>query len=156
VIALAFDPGLTTGLAILNSRDKAFMSWQLPCWEAVAAIEGLLVTGMLRTEKGWAEEYTPKIVAGEDYTITSKTLKMSRQYEALESIGAIRYLCMRSEVEYMLRPPSEAAVFSTDSKLKAIGWYNPTKGGHANSAARVLLLIAAERGLVDRSTLLVD
>ncbi len=44
-----------------------------------------------------------------------------------------------------LQTPATGKGFGTDAKLKHLGWYNPTQGGHSNDAARHLLTYLAVR-----------
>jgi hypothetical protein len=77
-----------------------------------------------------------------------ETLKKSRQTWSTEGIGALRYLTKVFDAEFVLQTPAAAKSFSTNDKLKKIGWYKPGKG-HANDAARHLLLYGVGNGLVD-------
>lgn len=126
---LAVDPGGTTGRA--EWHDGQFNSGEEPDWLA------------------WLDsrDFYHDIFVIEKYTITAKTAKLSQQTEALRITGAlewIAYPCKR----VIMQTPAEAKAFSTDGKLKKIGWYRPGMG-HANDAARHLLLCCVRRGLVD-------
>jgi hypothetical protein len=73
---------------------------------------------------------------------------------AIESIGALRYLCLYYGVEFdALQKPSEKG-FASAAKLKKMGWYRPSKGGHQNDAARHLLIACVRRQLIDASIFL--
>jgi len=72
----------------------------------------------------------------------------SWQPDALYTIGALKYLCERENVEFALQSPANAKKFSTDAKLKRIGWYIRTPDGHTNDALRHLLLAAVKIGVV--------
>jgi hypothetical protein len=88
------------------------------------------------------------VVVCEDYIITQRTIKLSRQNMSLESIGVLRWLCSAWMIRFVLQTPSEGKGFGTDEKLKRLGWYRPTPGGHANDATRHLLtFLAKERQL---------
>ena len=71
------------------------------------------------------------------------------QPEALETIGALRYICQREGIPFELQAPADAKRFSTNDKLQLLSWRNPTPGGHADDAARHLLLAAVRHGLID-------
>lgn len=90
----------------------------------------------------------------ERYTITPQTAKMSRQYDALEVIGALRYLCRKHNVTFELQSRSDRKKVS-DAVLKTIGWYIKTPEGHTIEAARHAFVAFAKRwpnhDLVQRS-----
>jgi hypothetical protein len=50
--------------------------------------------------------------------------------------------------------PAQGKTFATNAKLKKVGWYHQTPGGHANDALRHLLLYATKQGLVKAEELL--
>lgn len=111
-----------------------FSSWEYECWTAVGMAERLIASGEVSD------------VVCESFTIAAHTAKKTRQYWSLESIGAIRWACMKAGVSFTLQSPADAKGFATDAKLKALGWYTPTKDGHANDAARHLLKRAIDIG----------
>ena len=88
-------------------------------------------------------------VVCESFIITNATLTKSRgENWSLESIGALRFLCTQHEVPFVLQTPARAKSFSTDEKLKRIGWHTAGKG-HATDASRHLLLYAVSNGLLE-------
>lgn len=137
---LALDPGLTTGWAALynpGADDEMFASGEVR--GALALVDSVL--RLFGT--GWEWE-----VVIERYIITPNTLTKTRQYEPLEIIGAVRWLCHDRDRPFAMQSPAEAKAFSTDTKLKRVGWYR--RGlGHANDAARHLLLYTATHRLID-------
>lgn len=135
---LAVDPGNVTGLAFLDTQLGEPSAWEDAALESVAWIEHHLDT----LDVVVCESFIPRPGA------------YSWQPEALYTIGAIRYLCSRESVEFVLQSPADAKKFSSNEKLKRVGWYTPTRGGHANDAQRHLLLIAVKRGLVSPARLL--
>ncbi len=80
------------------------------------------------------------VVVCEDYIITPQTLKKTRQLYSLHLIGFFKYLCRIMDIPFILQTPAEAKSFSTNDKLKALGWYFPTPDGHQNDAIRHLML----------------
>lgn len=74
------------------------------------------------------------------------------QPDAIEMIGALRYMCFRRGVQLRLQSPAAAKSFSTNEKLKRIGWR--PKGGHASDAVRHLLLALVSDGVIDPSELM--
>lgn len=132
---IAVDPGKTTGWARLNARHH-FESGEQPLYSTIYFIHETLKHG-----------FKPIIIC-EDFIFTSETLKKSRQTWSTEGIGALRYLTQVFGAEFVLQTPAAAKSFSSNDKLKKIDWYTPGKG-HANDAARHLLLYGVENGLVE-------
>jgi hypothetical protein len=127
-VVFAIDPGGTTGWAVWTNgsvkvgQTKGQIEFMTQAWEALL-------------------KYRPTIVI-ETYTITQRTATLSRQYEALELIGALRWGAHLYGLEFVMQAPRAAKLFSTDEKLKTVGFYKPGVG-HGNDAARHLLLYLA-------------
>lgn len=122
---LAIDPGLATGIA---KWWDGFESWIDP-HPAVETTLTRLIPFM-------------EAVACETFTITARTMTLTRQNEPLELIGVVRYLCRRADVPLFMQAPSDAKTFVPNLRLKHVGWYKPG-AGHDNDAARHLLLYFA-------------
>lgn len=137
---IAIDPGGTTGVATWGD-DGLAASQDTP--DEVLDYLADALAGR------FAEDGRPGLVVCESFTISGATLKMSRggSNTALETIGAARYLCRRAGVEFRLQSPAEAKGFSTDEKLRRIGWL-PGLPDHARDAARHLLLACVKCGLI--------
>lgn len=135
---LAVDPGGTTGWAWWETATHRFDSGEEADW------------------LDWMYNRLPEydLIVIEKYTITMKTAKLSQQTDALRLTGALEYDAYPYH-KVIITTPAEAKSFSTDDKLKRMGWYRPGKG-HANDAARHLLLTAVRRGLVDPAIFLED
>jgi len=124
---LAVDPGKMSGIAFIarpNDDDPPIIN-EFPAMKSVKMAEQYLGTNL---DFVVCESFIPRPGAG------------TWQPDALEVIGALRYLCWRCEVPFELQSPADAKRFSTDEKLKKLGWYTPTPDGHANDAQRHLLL----------------
>ena len=136
---IAVDPGVTSGVASAGFIDEPpeFSSWE----------DGTL--GTIRSVA--ARLHSVDLVVCESFT--PRPGVRTWQPASLESIGALRYICWRLGTEFKLQTPAEAKRFSTNAKLASIGWRHPTKGGHADDAARHLLLAAVRRGLIDVASL---
>jgi hypothetical protein len=129
-VIVAVDPGKITGLATWANNE--LVSWQEPTWYAVDRIWNTL------------EHLEVSVIVCESYTITASTLRKTRgENWSLESIGAIRWMSNRHGVEFVLQAPADAMRFMTDDKLRMLGWYRASIGGHANDAARHLGLYIA-------------
>jgi hypothetical protein len=86
------------------------------------------------------------ILVSESFRITMQTAKNTQAPWSLELIGVARMVSrLYTGRELHMQDPSAAKRFSSDAKLKHMGWYQPNKG-HANDAARHLLLTLATRG----------
>lgn len=133
LLTIAVDPGMETGVA-WHLSGVGVGSFELPCWDAVDWVADVVDT-----------QRCPVDVACEAYNIGKGTLKKSRQYWSLESIGALRWICKRRGVTFALQQPSDKD-FGTDAKLKALGWYAPSRDGHQNDAARHLLKRVVDKG----------
>lgn len=119
---VAIDPGLMAGLFWTNGHE-------------VHGGDANAYTTVKNLEDHFLPYPEDLEIVCERYNITSQTAKMSRQYDALEMIGAIRYLCKKYNVPLTLQSRSDRKKVSNDM-LRAIGWYIPTKEGHTNEAAR--------------------
>lgn len=93
------------------------------------------------------------VIIAESFIIGPQTAKNTQAPWSLEVIGVAR---MVSEVycgkPLRLQQPSAAKRFSSDARLHRMGWHTPGKG-HANDAARHLLLYMATHGLLEDSLL---
>ena len=130
---VAIDPGKVTGWARL--LDGVFASGELPCYQALHWIYESLKQGI------------KPILVCEDFIFTHETLKKSRQMWSTESIGVLRFLAEEFDLHLHLQPPSQKS-FSSDDKLRMLGWYKPSPGGHQNDAARHLLVYGVKNGLI--------
>lgn len=137
---IAFDPGKETGWARI--QDGKFESGQGRLWPVLFWFDGILEFGRRPT------------VFCEDFIITPQTAKKSRQTDPLDGIGALKFLARKYDLALIMQTPAKAKAFATDDKLKALGWYRPTKGGHANDAARHLMVGLVGQKLINPRQLL--
>jgi len=63
--------------------------------------------------------------------------------ETTDRIGAMRLIADHGGVQFVRQTPAQAKSFATDDKLRKLGWFSPTPGGHANDATRHLLVYLA-------------
>lgn len=140
IIVLAVDPGKMTGWASLRLGE--FYSDQLEWYDFLEWVDELLDRGFRFS------------IVCEDFIYTAATAKKTRQTWSTEAIGVLRFLSQKHDVSFTLQKPADAKAFSTNEKLKRLGWYRGTSGGHANDAARHLLLYCVGRGLVKPETLI--
>jgi hypothetical protein len=129
----AVDPGKTCGIAWYwpGRKVRQFRSNERDPWDAVDLACG----------------------SGADLVVCESFVPRpgvrTWQPEALETIGALRYVCDRAGVPFETQSPADAKRFSNNRKLELLGWRKPTPGGHADDAARHLLLAAVRHGVID-------
>lgn len=141
---IALDPGKDTGIATwVDGRHDA---WYEPYDDALRWAVGEIT----------ATTWFPDLVVVEDFVISERTLRSGtsgwRRGVELEFIGVIRWMCRQAGVAFQLQRPDEVMSFSTDAKLKAMGWW--TKGkDHSRAASRHLLRALVLRSIVKPSEL---
>lgn len=132
MIIQAFDPGRVCGVAVYDTMKQYYVNF------------------------GAYETPTPAVLSDahvvivEKFQVDGRTAKMSQQPDALKQIGAIEATCRELRIPVVFQMPSVAKKFSTDDKLKALGWHNKTKDGHSNDAARHLLRYLVKSRLLGR------
>lgn len=131
---LAVDPGLVTGIA-LYTEATVFMSDEVD--------GGALGFADAFRQALMAWNFTHVVI--EDFIITSATLTNTRQYDPLYIIGWLGIECFHLGIPFTKQTPSNGKSFGTDDKLRHLGWYSRTPGGHRNDAARHLVTFLAKR-----------
>jgi len=130
VRTLGIDPGGTTGLCLVeHSRVLDYTE---------LTFDELLGDGIL-------EGFMPRAdaVAIERYFITARSVKLSRQPEALYVTGIAMYLSHRWRIPFTLQPAADAKNAFTNEHLRELGLFRSVTGPHARDALRHALL--AER-----------
>lgn len=140
---IAIDPGLATGFAVISDGHDFLSTEIVGTLEFLDAFVALIDSTV---EREWE-------VICEAFIVTDSTTKKTRQNYSLEIIGAVRFLCHQRMIPFELQTPAQAKTFSTDSKLRKLGWYRPAKG-HANDAARHLCLYLIRHNRLDPGSLL--
>lgn len=132
---LAVDPGGTTGWALWNRED------------GLAAVGEDDFEHFTRRVDNWSRNMSIRGFSGaivcERYTIGKGTLEKTRQNTPLEIIGVCRYFALKYGHNFELQSPSDAKSFTTNEKLKRLGWYTRGKQ-HGNDAVRHLVLYLAK------------
>lgn len=142
-LVIAADPGKITGYAFWNGGLDLLESGQMPLFDFLQMADGR-ITLVSR----------PTIVC-ERFTVTQRTVtKAGDAHWAMQGIGVLQYFAFARGCDFVLQSPAEAKSFATDDKLKAIGWYKHTTGGHRNDATRHLLTYLVRNKLVPASALL--
>lgn len=132
---LAVDPGKTTGWCLWDTDRDTLDFGEEQQFEFCSRADDVITWGSLTA------------VVCEAFIITAATAKNTQSPWSLEIIGCLRYLCEKNGVPFVLQTPSDAKRFSTNEKLKSIGWY--VRGqGHATDSHRHLLLWAVKNGYI--------
>lgn len=118
-LIIGVDPGLTTGIAWLHA-DK---------FEA-AELSPLDTCDFVLTQ---LKNDLPTIVSAERFTFQASSAKKTRQYDALEIIGTLRWLCHRYRATFITPGASEAQRIGSPQVLRALGWWQRGKD-HSNKA----------------------
>lgn len=138
---LALDPGKATGWA---------------CW-----IDGKYTAGETDFDDTCTlvrEFVTIHGAAGmliaESFTINANTPKNTQAPWSLELIGVFRmYTRTYMGRELVLQSPAMAKRFSSNNRLQHLGWWTKGSAGHANDAARHLLVYMATNGLLSQDSM---
>lgn len=133
-VLVTVDPGKMTGLSGIYT-DETFFSLEAAFDETCRHL----------FEMG-GKYGSRMVLVAESYIIGPHTIKHTQAPWSLELIGVCRAVsrlwCGR---DLKLNAPAAAKRFSSDARLRHIGWYKPGKG-HANDAARHLMLEMVTRG----------
>lgn len=146
VAILAVDPGLTTGFSIYRPRVERLALRNQGGEEDFESHQF--------SKEMFLHEWLPEAVKEfdtivcENFIITAQTAKKSQAPWSLEQIGVLRWLATQQGARFVLQKPAEALAFGSDAKLKKLGWYKRGRG-HANDAARHMVLYTVRKGLVD-------
>jgi hypothetical protein len=150
VIIFSVDPGLASGVALINTEagpDNLQMgSWEMPQDETEDATQQIIET--------YKDDFDLRIVV-ERFTINAETAKKSPSPWSLELIGSIKYICRINGMPVpTLQTPTDAKNFVPNSRLKALGLWHRGGGGHALDALRHAVLYAVKNGYKDKRLLL--
>lgn len=141
MVIIAIDPGKTTGCAVL-SDDGTFKAYEYNFDDTCRTLISAATTYGADLE-----------LVSESFIITVNTAKNSAAPWSLELIGVARMVShLYTGKELVLQPPVNAKRFSSNDRLKRMGWWTPGKG-HANDAARHLLYRRASTGGLPVETL---
>lgn len=131
---LAVDPGLRTGVVEVHASDS---SGKLPDVLSACTLDPFDFLDSV-----WWRVADMDLVVVERFTITAQTGKKSQlgMNWPLELTGAIKYVCRTRGIPLSTdQTPANALAFSTDTKLKSVGWWDtvrPKNGeDHIKSAA---------------------
>ena len=90
----------------------------------------------------------------ERFIINARTAKLTQSPWSLEQIGALRFMCKKFDIKFVLQNAADAKRFATDDKFSKLGWKRPQGDGHARDAQRHLLVYLIQTGELDPALLL--
>jgi hypothetical protein len=137
---MGIDPGGTSGVAIIevpwdetryipeptaHVMDTQIVSSWGPDNESV----GRQISRIIR-------DYQPDLIAVEQFTITQRTVRHTRQPDALWIIGGVRFLADIAGIPVHLQPSSLAKTTWDADRLTTTGWAKVVKQKHARDALR--------------------
>jgi hypothetical protein len=134
---ISLDPGRITGIAILSMNN--FSAFEQSWVDAIRYVEQRM-DGTV--DKGF--------LVCEGYEVHQKN-KM--QYEALYSIGAVRYLCDKYSFEYIQQKPGDRLTV-TKEMLEKLGYYRPSPDKHMIDATKHMVLFMLRRKWIDMKDLI--
>ncbi len=134
MIYCAIDPGGTTGWAAWDSENDGFVSGE--------------TTGRFKFREQFDSFFMPSPPGHitfiiEDFTISARTVTTKLDYSALRIIGYVELICEQYGYSLIWQRPAQIkskATIGTDINLKKLGWYRAGHGGHANDAAKHVLV----------------
>lgn len=124
---IAVDPGAVCGVFWTDGVAHGYL--QRPAYQAILEVETRYLNDTWRSQD--------LAVVCERWDTTAAAGRFSRQHDALETIGALRYLCRKEGVEFVLQARADR-LRVTPQMLEAIGWN--VVGEHATQAARHALV----------------
>jgi len=137
MLVLALDPGETTGYVIAEADGTNYdikLSGQFPNWQM---FEALITT------------WSPKIIIYEAFYLSPQIAKFKAwsTMPTVETIGVLKYLTQRCQVQLVAQPPS--VKYTADSDLPR--YIEGVSGPHARDALKHL--IAYLKGRTNKCTI---
>lgn len=137
---LGIDPGATTGIAIID------VPWDESRFEPTPDAH----VADLQIEAAWGrgedsvgqkmlnliDEHDPDLLVVEKFIITQRTVRYTRQPDALWVIGGVRFLADILNIPVHMQPASLAKTTWDATRLKDTGWAKVVKQKHARDALR--------------------
>lgn len=150
---LAVDPGLATGIALVEMRDGA-PSVLASCEVSVLDVEAKLLEYLDAVDGDGF--FTPALLPViEKFTITQKTAQNTQAPWSLEVIGITRNTIWRErKLEMIMQRPDEVMALITNKRLHAVECWHRGGAGHANDAIRHALFALYRRGWRDQRLIL--
>ena len=141
---LAIDPGNVTGVAFYNT-GRVTRRAPPQVEEIPGGLYGFVEWWVDDQADGWPALYGPyDLILVEDFIIKVDTAKKTREPAAYELLGWIKGMTYVEQIKLDVIGPGQHTEFSgykkkKTSKLVRLGWSNPSKDMHADSASSILL-----------------
>lgn len=137
---LGIDPGGTTGVVIIDvlwDEDRYVPDPSAHVMDdQIEASWGSDNDSVARKLHRIIRDYQPDLIVIEQFTITQRTVRHSRQPDALWIIGGVRFLADISGIPVHLQPSSLAKTTWDAARLNDSGWAKVVKQKHARDALR--------------------
>lgn len=139
-VIIAIDPGGTTGY--VHYKRNRFVE---PCTGVLAEAGELPPMEFLDRLDGWLSTYSLQCrdteLVIERFRISERTLKVSREgvHDTLDVIGGVRWLAHHYDATVVTQTPGEVKPLVTDPRLRGLGYFRGSPGGHMNDAMRHLV-----------------
>lgn len=142
MIVLSIDPGVTTGIALVEfGADSA---------RVVETCEPTPPTAYTTMRRMVAAHRSEDLrVVAESFTITARTGKVNAPGTSLEVIGALRAILHETGLGWdalVLQRPADAKSLISNEMLRQEGLWHRGGGGHAVDALRHAALYAVRNG----------
>jgi|SRR5687768_14895145 len=130
MIIIGIDPGNVSGMTWWDLDKEAPTQWLEQPYAGFG--------DALRTWFGWANDMKADVqVAVEKYTMTPG-IKTAQPY-ALMTMGIIEDACGVEGISFHYFLPATTKKQVSNTLLRKLGWWTPTKDGHVNDALRLVL-----------------
>jgi hypothetical protein len=140
VRVLGIDPGGTTGVVVIdvpNDENRFAPGPETHVMnDQIEAVWGPESESVARKLRRIIQDEQPDLIAIEQFTITQRTVRHTRQPDALWIIGGVRFLADISGIPVHLQPSSLAKTTWDATRLTETGWAAVVKRKHARDALR--------------------
>lgn len=137
---MGIDPGGTTGVVVIDVPNDENRYDPLPSShvmnDQIEAVWGESNESVARRLNRIIRDEQPDLIAIEQFTITQRTVRHTRQPDALWIIGGVRFLADISGIPVHLQPSSLAKTTWDADRLTKSGWAAVVKRKHARDALR--------------------
>ena len=137
---MGVDPGGTTGVVIIDVPDDESRYVPDPSThvmnDQIEAVWGSEFDSVSNRLDRLIRIEVPDLIAIEQFTITQRTVRHTRQPDALWIIGGVRFLADIAGIPVHLQPSSLAKTTWDATRLKDSGWAAVVKRKHARDALR--------------------
>lgn len=137
---MGVDPGGTTGIVVIDvpwdekryetSPDTYVADYQIEAqWGQTDASVGRQMFKLIC-------QHSPELIVVEKFIITQRTVRFTRQPDALWIIGGVRFIADILSIPVHMQPASLAKTTWDATRLKESGWAKVVKQKHARDALR--------------------